>query len=72
MPRTLKFSAAKNDIYDRGGLFMTRSEEAGHSRPDRKEWCVMVLVHYLRVRVLHTPADTVYLYRDLYMPQRHK
>jgi hypothetical protein len=68
--RQLKFSPRKNDIYDRSGLFMTRAEEAGHTRADRNDWSAMDLVHYLRARVCITLADTVYLYRDLYKPQR--
>jgi hypothetical protein len=69
--RTLRWSARKNDIYDRGGLFMTRSEEAGRGRiSDRHEWGAMEFVHCMRV--CPSFADHVYLYRDLYMPQRAK
>ncbi len=64
--RELKYSAEKNDIYDRDGLFMTRTEKTGHTA--RNDWCVLEFMHYYRLRVCPTPADIVYLYRDLFMP----
>jgi hypothetical protein len=69
--RTLKFSFQKNAIYDRRGS-RALSDLWGRSDPAESP-CTGEEPDYGRScqrSIRPTLADMVYLYRDLYMPQR--
>lgn len=69
--RILRWSAKKNNVYDLGAMFASRSEEARGEVPDRHERSILEFLQSLRMPFI-TLTQHIQTYRDLYIPKRVK